>query len=245
MIDESTNMVCSDSRLIEEFRSHLRTDGNYVVTRAGEDLFGRKQHDRIPFRKLLQDWHSHVSDAHVALDYALGRTHPVESRYSQQSVKIMKLMGWTPGEGLGERSDGRTNPIPTPPPSGGKGRGSRGLGGGQRTRGHGGDRGGDGTSKGPTFLGHEPVPGTLVFGKPGNRDGAEVLEVWDVTPRGTPYRTSRVVYLEGMWDTPRRPEGTNHLGRWACGDSRDALPSPTRLEISSLNQQIHTRERDR
>ena len=93
-----------------------------------------------------------MKDAQEAIDYALGRALPAVSRYSTQAVNIMKGMGWVPGEGLGKRSDGRPSPIPPPPPASGKGGATRGLGGGPRTRGRGGDRGGGEGNTCPSFL---------------------------------------------------------------------------------------------
>ena len=46
---------------------------------------------------------------------------------------------------------------------------------------------------------HELDSGKKVYGKVGNRDGAEVLEVWDVTPRGRAYPTGEVIYLVRDW----------------------------------------------
>ena len=39
-----------------------------------------------------------------------------------------------------------------------------------------------------------PTPGKIVYGKLGNRNGAEVLEVWDVTPWGGAYLTGETIY---------------------------------------------------
>ena len=46
---------------------------------------------------------------------------------------------------------------------------------------------------------HEPNPGQLVYGQIGNRDGAEVLEVWEVSPRGVCSPTKQVIYLVREW----------------------------------------------
>ena len=45
---------------------------------------------------------------------------------------------------------------------------------------------------------HE-TPEGLVYGEVGNRNGAEVLEVWDTTPAGKPVRTGKVVWLVREW----------------------------------------------
>ena len=39
----------------------------------------------------------------------------------------------------------------------------------------------------------------MIYGKIGNRDGAEVLEVWEVSPRRHPSPTRQVVYLVREW----------------------------------------------
>ena len=41
--------------------------------------------------------------------------------------------------------------------------------------------------------------GEATFGTIGNRNGAEVLEVWEVSPRGVPSPTGRVVFLVREW----------------------------------------------
>ena len=46
---------------------------------------------------------------------------------------------------------------------------------------------------------HELDDGEIVYGKVGDRNGAEVLEVWDVTPRGKPYPTGETVFLVRDW----------------------------------------------
>jgi len=50
-----------------------------------------------------------------------------------------------------------------------------------------------------TLYAHEPDPGNIVYGQVGNRDGAEVLEVWEVSPRGVPTPTRHVVKLVREW----------------------------------------------
>ena len=66
---------------------------------------------------------------------------------------------------------------------------------------------------------HELESGEIVYGQIGNRNGgAEVLEVWDVTPRGKAYPTGEVVFLVRDWCSGRtsvvhRDERRSSVGR--------------------------------
>ena len=86
----------------------------------------------------------------------------------------MSAMGWSWGMGLGKRSDGRTSPIPTPNPPGVAARGGAAAAAGPRVGG-----------KKVELVAYEPQVGEATFGTIGNRNGAEVLEVWGVQPEGS------------------------------------------------------------
>ena len=187
LIDFEENQPHTDERIECELCANLETDGRYIISYAGTDLMGNTEYDRVPFKKMLDDWSSFIQDAGPALPCALGTTNPETQRYSTQAQSIMRAMGWEPGKGLGKHEDGRTSPIPTPPPPRG--------GGGRRGR-RGGGRGGGG--KKLSLVAHETSAG-IVYGQPGDRDGAEVLEVWKVTPRGRAYRTDDTVRLVEEW----------------------------------------------
>ena len=100
----------------------------------------------------------------------------------------MSAMGWSWSMGLGKRSDGRTSPIPTPNPPGVAARGGAAAAAGPRVGG-----------KKVELVAYEPQVGEATFGTIGNRNGAEVLEVWGVSPRGVPSPTGEVVFLVREW----------------------------------------------
>ncbi|MDC0525513.1 reverse transcriptase domain-containing protein [bacterium] len=187
LIDHDRNAPCTEERMEAEYEEALETDGRYVVTDAGRDLFGRRQYDRIPFERLHRDWRSFIMDARDAIDIATGKSVELY-RYSEQARSMMQRMGWRPGAGLGKLEDGRTSPIPTPNPPRVGGRG--GAAGAARLQGGG---------KKPVLYAHEQQPGEMVYGTIGNRNGAEVLEVWEVSPRGVPTPTKQVVKLVQEW----------------------------------------------
>ena len=195
MVDPSTERVYAPALIELEMQEKLVTDGPYVVTCEGVDLMGFRQYDRISFTRMIEDWRSFSRDAGQAIRHAIGAptSDSVYHRYSEQSLAMMQGMGWTPGTGLGRDSQGRTSPIPTPNPRGGGGLG------GPPARGARPDPGGGRAGKGLELKAHELDTGKIVYGRLGNRDGAEVLEVWDVTPRGKAFPTGEVVHLVREW----------------------------------------------
>ena len=173
LVDPETDRVYSNDLIELEMTEKLVTDGPYVVTREGIDLMGFPQYDRIPFTRMLADWKSFWQDAGQAIKYAIGMqsSEDVRSMYSKPAYNMMLSMGWNPGQGIGRDGQGRTSPIPTPNPHGGRGVGGPAASG---TRpGLGGGRGG----KRLELKAHELDSGKIVYGKVGNRNGAEVLEV--------------------------------------------------------------------
>jgi hypothetical protein len=163
LIDFEANQPYTEESIEGYLNANLETDGRYVVTYAGTDLMGNAQYDRIPFKRMFDDWCSFIQDAGPALPCALGLTNPEIERYSAQAQAMMRAMGWRPGKGLGKHEDGRTSPIPTPSPPRGGGGGRRGRRGGGRA----------GAGKRLSLVAHETDAG-VIYGQLGERDGAEV-----------------------------------------------------------------------
>ena len=222
---------------------------------------GFRQYDRIPFSHLIDDWNSYLSDAGQALEYALEWRTPAVAHYSSQSLSMMARMGWRPGKGLGKNMDGRTSPVEVQPPPRGGGRGgaskskrvllvpaskvSSSVGSQPPPRG--GGRGGEGSNREASkeaqmMYAHEPAPGKLVYGKKGDRNGAEVLEVWDVTPRGRAYPTGETVMLVSDWGV-RASELRRALmwGGGPVGVAETTFPHPRGWHVSGTPK-AHTLE---
>ena len=154
LIDRDTSAPYTEAQMEAQYEQDLETDGPYVVTRAGYDLFGRPEYDRLHFSKMNRDWRSFIEDASEAIKAATGSSTELE-RYSKQARDMMASMGWQPGQGLGKSEDGRTSPIPTPQPPRGGGLG--GAAGAARLQG--------GGKKKLTLWAHEHEPGQVVYGK--------------------------------------------------------------------------------
>ena len=106
---------------------------------------------------------------------------------------MMTKMGWEQGKGLGKNGQGIVEPIEATLPR------RVGLGGGRSAR-RSGDRP---SSPAAPILAYETATG-IVYGKLGHRQGADTLELWDVTTRGRMHPTGQVRYLAQDWQITKQ-----------------------------------------
>ena len=175
IIDFNSMAPYTEEAMRQFIGQNLEVDGEYVVTDAGRDLFGNRQYDRVRVKRILDDWKSHVRDASEAIAYAVEESHPEMELYSEKSRRMMHQMGWRHGKGLGKLEDGRLEPIEA--------------------------ESGEKRKKGAPTKAKElelfvcESEGETLYGKKGNRDGGEVLELWEVTVGGRAFDTGKWMWM--------------------------------------------------
>jgi len=118
LIDHFDGTPDTVDRVRAYIEEHVEMEGDGIVSFTGDDLMGFKQLDYIPITRYLSDFRRFLSDADLALEWAVDRSHPEVDRYSIAAQNMMRMMGWKPGKGAGKKEDGISSPIPptTPPP---------------------------------------------------------------------------------------------------------------------------------
>ena len=89
------------SELVEEIHRLARIDGDYIKVARGE---------WTKLKALVEDWNKCLQKVPKnLLAIAQGQTHL--KGYSEVSQKLMRTLGWKPGEGLGKSKQGLAEPV--------------------------------------------------------------------------------------------------------------------------------------
>ena len=91
-------------------------DQKYEVSSRGDYLI--RGYTPVKRETMRKDWHAILKDIPTPLLRAVQEEQGECWRYSEQSVNMMRSLGWRVGQGIGARMQGRSEPIPA-----GKGRG--------------------------------------------------------------------------------------------------------------------------
>ena len=189
LIDPWTGELYSQNKIKRYIEAAFRVEGGYVIGKRPADIMGFRQCTYTSINSLLNQWQSFGNDVGArTLEVISGdeRATPLACTYGEAAVKIMKALGWSEGQGLGKRSQGRTEPhLP-----GGQITRS-GLGATARAHTHQDER----KEEGPKIKGFEIEPGVLVYGYEGEKDGKQVLQEVRCTSRGLITFTGRSIEI--------------------------------------------------
>ena len=208
MIDPDTGCLYDDEMIEQYVRGAFELEGEHICTYSHTDLSGFTRYKYTPIDKMVQQWRTFAKDVgQRTLDTAAGRQATPPAIYSPTAQKLMNNMGWRPGEPLGTRGDGITEPIPVQKSfSRASSRAlpcqqeHTGLYLGRFVRASGSEDKRPVAPPSPSpskrkriiYYGLETSPKVIEYGLKGERNGQEVLEIMTSVGRGNMVRTGEV-----------------------------------------------------
>ena len=89
----------------------LGTEGEFILGKTPPDILGFRQRTYTPINKVLSQWENFGTDVGArTLALLGGEEEPLPAQYSEVAQKLMRNLGWKPGEGIGRRGQGLTDP---------------------------------------------------------------------------------------------------------------------------------------
>ena len=111
LIDPFTCELYTTRKIKRYITTRLRTEGEFIVGRRPPDTLGFRQRTYTPISRLLAQWIGFGSDiGERTLALLGGEERPLAAAYSQTAQQLMRKLGWKPGEGIGRRGQGVTDP---------------------------------------------------------------------------------------------------------------------------------------
>ena len=102
----------TDRTITRYIQAKYKIEHGNVIDRNPQDHNGVRSVTLTPLSTLTDEWRSFYKDAGPALLRLIsGEAEQIKGVYSETAFKLMRLMGWIEGEGLGLKSDGRLEPV--------------------------------------------------------------------------------------------------------------------------------------